>query len=126
MAQLLSVEPVLMVRDVAASIRFYAKLGFRTLFQDGADTPGYAVIGRESVTLHLQWHAEEDFADGDRPNYRFQVTDIDSLYDEFTAARVVPDGKRIAERPWGTREFEFYDPDRNGLFFVAAHPITAR
>ena len=34
MAKLDAVQPVLMVRDVAASIRFYQRLGFQLAFAD--------------------------------------------------------------------------------------------
>ena len=55
-AKLRDVKPVLMVRDVPASIRFFAGLGFEELFNDSATDPKYAGVARDGVELHLQWH----------------------------------------------------------------------
>jgi catechol 2,3-dioxygenase-like lactoylglutathione lyase family enzyme len=45
-----------MVRDVAASIKFYEGLGFTLAFRDSPTDPKYAGIRRDAVELHLQWH----------------------------------------------------------------------
>lgn len=119
MAELRAVHPVLMVRDVRASARWYCeRLGFRPLFADDDADPRYAGIGRDGVELHLQWHSEQEWADGlDVPTYRFLVDDPDAVFAELASNGVVPDGKVVEDTPWGTREFGLYDPDRNGLFF---------
>lgn len=106
---------MLSVRDVEAAVAFYLRLGFTRAWGDDR----YAVIRRESVSLHLQWHdASEWSVPCDRPMYRFIVEDPDALFDEFSLAGVVPAGKQVEDKPWGTREFAFYDPDRNGLVFM--------
>jgi catechol 2,3-dioxygenase-like lactoylglutathione lyase family enzyme len=117
MAKLESVQPVLMVRNVAASIQFYRLLGFAPAFMDSPIDPKYAGVRRDAVELHFQWHEAEDFSQGDRPNYRFVVTDIDELSQEFSSR--CPDAERteVKDTPWGTREFHVRDPDRNGLHF---------
>ncbi len=117
MAKLESVQPVLMVRDVTASIQFYQLLGFEPAFRDSPVEPKYAGVRRDGVELHLQWHEAKDFAQGDRPTYRFVVPDIDELFEEFSVR--CPDLHRteVRDTPWGTREFHVRDPDRNGLQF---------
>lgn len=111
------VRPVLMSRDVAASVRFYVeRLGFSLLFQDDPAIPRYAGVGRDGVELHLQWHdAAEWEPPRDRPNYRFLVQDVDGLYREFSARGVA--GTVVMDTAWNTREFHVHDPDRNGLQF---------
>jgi catechol 2,3-dioxygenase-like lactoylglutathione lyase family enzyme len=120
-----AVVPVLMSRDVEASLRFYAKLGFATDFTDTPDQPRYAGISRDGVALHLQWQDAAHWANSlDRPMYRFPVRDLDALYAEFKAAGALPATNaspyaKPADTPWGTREFHFYDPDGNGLQFFS-------
>ena len=116
-AKLGAVKPVLMVRDVPASIRFFAALGFEALFTDSATDPKYAGVARDGVELHLQWHdASEWNYLNDRPTYRFAVDDVDRLFEEF---RAVPnlDRTEVRATAWGTREFHVRDTDRNGLQF---------
>lgn len=119
-AQLEAVHPVLMVRDVPASLRFYRDLGFDLAFADSETAPRYASIRRDGVELHLQWHAGSDFSPGDRPTYRFVVRDVDGLFAEFASRASGLDRTEVGNTPWGTREFHVRDPDRNGLQFYRA------
>jgi catechol 2,3-dioxygenase-like lactoylglutathione lyase family enzyme len=107
------VEPVLNVRDVAASTRFYARLGFVERFRDDPDSPRFVIVGRDDVVLALQWHDFVGIA-GDRPTARFPVDDVDGLSSEFG---VLPDRTAVSDTAWGTREFHVRDPDGNGLQF---------
>jgi uncharacterized glyoxalase superfamily protein PhnB len=107
-----------MSRDVARSIRFYARLGFVLAFQDAPVNAKYAGIRRDGVELHVQWHdAKEWEYPNDRPTYRFVVQDVDRLFEEFRENGALPDGANIKDTPWGTREFHLRDPDGNGLQF---------
>lgn len=120
-----AVHPVLMSRDVAASLRFFARLGFVERFRDRPDDPRYAGVERDGVELHLQWHDAARFErPGDRPTYRFLVADVDALYAELGAAGALEASassaspwRKPAATPWGTREFHLRDPDGNGLQF---------
>lgn len=120
-----SVHPVLMAREVMASVRFYQDLGFTLLFQDMPEAPKYAVIRRDNVELHLQWGDPTQWSHtGDRPVYRFIVDDVDRLHREFADnGRVLAEPGRggpwavPAETPWGTREFHLRDPGDNILQF---------
>jgi catechol 2,3-dioxygenase-like lactoylglutathione lyase family enzyme len=112
------VQPVLMCRDVAASIRFYVeRLGFSLAFQDAPHDPKYAGVARDGVELHLQWHDAPAWAyPVDRPTYRFVVRNVDGLSEELRG-RQVADMTPVRDIAWGTREFHVRDPDRNGLQF---------
>lgn len=120
-----AVHPVLMARDVGASVAFFAKLGFALLFEDSPASPRYAVVKRDGCELHLQWQDASQW-DGsrDRPAYRFLVEDVDLLFDEFRAAGAAPDDScprspwaAPGDTPWGTREFHLRDPGGNVLQF---------
>lgn len=112
------VQPVLMSRDVAASIRFYERLGFKLVGQDSQLEPKYARMMRDDIELHFQWHdAKEWDYPNDRPTYRFVVQDVDGLYQQFEESGALADATKVAETPWGTREFHVRDPDLNGLQF---------
>jgi catechol 2,3-dioxygenase-like lactoylglutathione lyase family enzyme len=113
------VQPVLMVRDVPASIRFYVeRLGFTLTFEDVPGDPKYAGVKRDGVELHLQWHdAKEWEYPNDRPTYRFVVQDVDGLFEELRTRGGLSPTSEVRDTPWGTREFHVQDPDRNGLQF---------
>ncbi len=71
-ATLDSIQPVLMARDIEASVRFYGRLGFQLIVQDDAAEPRYAAVQRDGVEIHFQWHDDSQWAAGiDRPTYRF-------------------------------------------------------
>lgn len=119
-----AVHPVLMARDVAASLRFYTRLGFTTSFRDDPAAPRYAAIRRGRVELHLQWADPGQWAhQGDRPSYRFLAPDVDALHAEFLADGGLVPGvgsgawTMPADTPWGTREFHIRDPAGNVLQF---------
>ena len=122
---LLALHPVLVAYDVPASLAFFARLGFAERFRDDPEAPRYAAVRRGAIEFHLQWGAPADQAGGDRPVYRFHVTDVDRLFDHWVAAdAIAPDRmtgpyRRPADTPWGTREFHLHDPAGNGLQFYA-------
>ena len=128
-AEVTAVHPVLMARDVAASLRFYARLGFAAAFRDDPAAPRYAAVRRGPVELHLQWADPSQWAhDGDRPAYRFLAPDVDALHAEFRAAGALDPGvggpwAAPADTPWGTREFHLRDPGGNVLQFY--RPLAA-
>ena len=112
--------PVLAVRNVVAAIAFYThKLGFTCSYTDSPQTPGYAVVGRDEVVIHLQSHAPEEFGHGEGPELRFRVVNVDGLFEEYRTQDVFHSRTTLQDTPWGTREFAFFDPDGNGLFFYS-------
>ena len=124
-ARLQNVHPVLMAKDVAASVRFYSALGFTLSFVDQPGDPKYAGVVRDGVELHIQWADSEQWAyPTDRPAYRFVVSDVDAIYREFAASGSINPGTSQgspwavpADTPWGTREFHLRDPGQNCLQF---------
>lgn len=117
MVEILAVQPVLMVRDIARSIRFYRRLGFESAFEDRAKEPRYAGIKRDSFELHLQWHDPLEWTyPVDRPTMRFVVDDVDGLHSAFVKTRI-QHLTEPATTSRGTYEFHLQDPDGNGLQF---------
>ncbi|GJG87311.1 hypothetical protein tb265_24920 [Gemmatimonadetes bacterium T265] len=123
-----AVHPVLMARDVAASVAFYARLGFAAVFVDDPAAPRYAGVRRDAIELHVQWADPGQWAHaGDRPAYRVVASDVDALHAEFlTASGLAGSGQGSAsggpyaapaDMPWGTREFHVRDPGGNVLQF---------
>ena len=111
------VNPVLPSRDVASAIEFYVnKLGFTLSFRD-ANEPKYAGVKRDNVELHLQWHDPKEWERVERPMLRFLVADVDALHNELKSKEVFHENTALRNTPWGTREFAFYDIDKNGLTF---------
>ncbi len=114
--KLLSIIPVLPSQDVARDVDWYRqKTGFEPVFQDNM----YAVLHREHLSIHLQWHADtpEDPLLGGSV-IRILVENIQPLFDEFVGRGTVSADKFIANTPWNTNEFGFYDLNNNAVFLV--------
>ncbi len=126
-----AVHPVLMARDVAASVAFFRKLGFTVAFADPPASPRYAVVARDGCELHLQWQDASQFEGSrDRPTYRIRVERLDEFFEDLKAAGIAPDASLPAspwaepgDTPWGTREFHLRDPAGNGLHFYQGRGI---
>ncbi|TAE51948.1 MAG: glyoxalase/bleomycin resistance/extradiol dioxygenase family protein [Bacteroidetes bacterium] len=114
--ELLHIIPVLPSADIARDILWYKeKTGFEAIFSDSM----YAVLYREHLGLHLQWHADtEDDPLLGGSVIRIRVKNIDPLFEEFVQrGTVAPDAMR-RHTPWETHEFGFYDLNRNAVFIV--------
>lgn len=108
-------NPVMAVKDVKASAKFYKEaLGFHIdiLWEN----PNYGCVSRGAITI--------EFGEG-RQNYvggsacTIQVSDVDSLYNEFEARGVNFVGD-FAERDYGSKDFRIRDIDGNQLVFGSA------
>ena len=121
------VHPILGVRDLEKALSFYVdRLGFKLAFRDGSTPTNYAGIQRDAVELHMQFQYEHEMS---TMRLRFLVEDPDTLFDEYRTKDVFHDRTQLANTPWGTREFAFYDLDGNGLTFyrgLTKTEITAR
>ena len=120
MTRLTAIHPVLPTKAVKPAIDFYVgRLGFQLAGTDRADDPRYAVIRRDAIEAHLQWHSAEEWArDGvDRLMLRIAVDDPASLFAEYADKGVFHDRTALRKTGWGTEEFAFYDLDGNGLTF---------
>lgn len=103
--------PVLPAVDAAESAAFYIeKLGFREAFRD-ATPPKYIGVIRDELHLHLA-SAPPELARtiGDQTMCRFYVSDVDALYEEYSAHNIIHPNGPIHNTPWNTREFSVIDP----------------
>ena len=112
----LSIVPVLPSLDIERDINWYMeKTGFNCVFSDGM----YAILSRDNLSLHLQWHAdtEDDPLIGGSV-VRIFVNNIKPLFAEFVERGTVNQDKFRPNTPWKTNEFGFYDLNNNAIFFV--------
>jgi catechol 2,3-dioxygenase-like lactoylglutathione lyase family enzyme len=109
------VHPILGTRDLERAIGFYVdRLGFTLAFRDGSVPTNYVGFRRDAVELHMQFQYPHEMG---TIRLRFVVDDPDALYSEYRDKGVVDETTRLADTPWGTREFALYDLDRNALTF---------
>jgi len=113
------IHPVLPVKDVVGALDFYVnRLGFKIAFADDEKNPKYAGILRDAIEIHLQWHdAVEWETTVERPMLRIVTQNIEALYKEYSEKDVFHAHTLLRETAWGTKEFAFYDPFKNGLTF---------
>lgn len=117
------VVPILLVRDVTASARFFeAKLGFAIDFLYG-DPPFYGSVSRDGVRLHLRFVHEPVFATAAAREESliaasFEVTDVRALFEEFTG-RGAPFTQGLVSHEWGGTDFHVRDADGNVVSFVS-------
>lgn len=112
----LCIIPVLPSSDIARDIFWYnQKTGFETVYHDTM----YAVLKRDNLYIHLQWHADTDndpISGGSV--IRVYGKNIKPLFDEFVQRGTVDKTKFISNTPWGTNEFGFFDLNKNAIFIV--------
>ncbi|MDO1511455.1 glyoxalase superfamily protein [Maribacter confluentis] len=116
---LYQIHPVLPVWDVVEALDFYVnRLGFRIAFADDAKKPKYAGVIRDAIEIHLQWHDVKEWElEIDRPMLRIVTQNIQALYTEYAEKDIFNPHTLLRETAWGTKEFAFYDPFKNGLTF---------
>jgi catechol 2,3-dioxygenase-like lactoylglutathione lyase family enzyme len=106
--------PVLPVRDLAASLAHYARLGFATNEYTGESAAGgYGFARRDGVELHLGTVAAGR-SWSPTTAYLF-VDDADSLAAEWSATGA--DVRPPEDTPWGQHEGVMIDPDGNIIRF---------
>ena len=97
--------PVLRVADAAASVQWYRRIGFETIFEhrfaDGM--PAHVGIRRDDAVIHLSEHT------GDSPGPALLYVWVDAVDPLAELFGLVPD-----EMPWA-RDVEVADPDGNRL-----------
>ena len=112
----LTIIPVLPSSDIARDLAWYEeKTGFKTVFYDNM----YALLQRENLCIHLQWHADTE--EGPLLGgsvIRIFVKNIRPLFDEFVKRGTVNKNEFVANTPWQTNEFGFYDLNKNAIFMV--------
>lgn len=114
--ELLSIIPVLPSASIERDIDWYKqKTGFEVFYADHM----YAVLYREQIVIHLQWHADTN----DDPLLggsviRIHVKNIKDLFDELVQRGTVTADKLRMNTPWKTNEFGFYDLNNNAIFIM--------
>jgi len=112
----LKIVPVLPSSNISRDVKWYKeKAGFQPVFFDKM----YAVLNRDQLYIHLQWHADstEDPLLGGSV-IRIVVNNIKPIFDEFVQKGVVHQNKFIANTPWNTNEFGFFDLNQNAIFII--------
>ena len=122
-AKLLTIIPVLPSADIKRDVAWYkAKTGFECIFSDDK----YAILRRDYICLHLQWHANtanDPLLGGSV--VRLQGSNIKVLFEEFVKRGAVPPHKFDVNTPWGTNEFGFFDLNNNAIFIMEDIEIYA-
>lgn len=114
MSRLLQARATLGVRDVVASIDFYARaLGFDVIVSMG-EPPNFALLGADGVGLGIVESAAPAVAE-----FACCYFDVDGV--EELHRRCVDAGARITNpltrQPWGNYDFVVADPDGHQLAF---------
>lgn len=126
--RVLRVAPVLLVRDIVASVEFWReRVGFETDAIHG-EPPSFAMPTRDDVTIMLAQVPAG--SEPPMPNWRVLdkcnqvyvwVDDANALYDELRG-RGAPIDFSIYDTPWGTREFGIQDLDEHDIAFGQVLP----
>ena len=104
--------PVLASLNIQDTLQFYVdKLRFRVVHED----PDYGIISRNHIELHF-WKCDDPIHPKNTSCYIY-VEDIDALYEEMEAEKVIHPNGKIADRPWGMREFAILDLHGNLIKF---------
>ena len=116
MADLTKIRCVLAVQKLDASVTYYTSiLGMGIDFT----APGWAFLSRGSFRLMLGECADAMPAHetGDHSYFIYvTVEGIDEFYDELMANGATPTQK-LADKPWGMREFGVRTPDGHRIMF---------
>jgi hypothetical protein len=102
------VAPVVPVRNLAAALERYRRLGFTARAYDGPERYGY--VERGAVSMHLTEWSEHDPLRTGAVVYLY-VSDADAVHAEWVASGVEGRFVEPADTPYGLREFAYVDPD---------------
>ena len=114
--EFLNMIPVLPSLDLLRDIEWYKeKTGFEVFYSDEK----YAILYRENLVLHLQWHGNtaEDPFPGESVT-RIYVKNIIPLFEEFVQRGTITSDRLKSKTPWNTNEFGFYDLNKNSIFVM--------
>ena len=103
--QMLTAFPVLLSRDIPATVRFYTStLAFTCRYQE----EGLAILQRDSIELHFTACPDQHLIDWS--SCRVGVTGIDELYAEYDRRGILHPNSKLHDTHSGTREFGIIDP----------------
>lgn len=112
----LEISPVLPSANIDRDVEWYqARIGFTLLHKDNM----YAVLRRENICIHLQWHADtEDDPLLGGSVIKIFVKQLEPIFQELVERGTVSPEKLRLNTAWNTNEFGFYDLNQNAIFFV--------
>ncbi len=122
-SQIMNITPVIPSADIIRDANWYdSYTGFKPVQMDDM----YAVLKRDNLCIHLQWHAniKEDPLLGGSVIKIF-VNDIYPVFEEFMERGTLTKEKLRLNRSWKAHEFGFYDPNNNAIFVVQDLKIDA-
>ena len=122
MSEIVTATFVLAVNDLALSKKFYTeKLGFAEDFS----VDGWTFLSRGACKLRLG-HCPDVMPMSDAPDHSWfaylHVENARTLYDE-TVKNGVEIWHKLADKPWGMREFAIVTPDGHRIVFGERLPV---
>lgn len=106
------VIPVLPSININETIRFYeSKLGF-TAHNKG----GYVILKKDGIELHFFLCSDKYLCENS--SCCIQVSDVECLYSELSAADIVNLKGKLTDKPGGIKEFSIKDNNGNRLIFA--------
>jgi hypothetical protein len=113
--KLQTICPVLSTSDLERDINWYkTRVGFNLTHQE----EGYAVLNRDHIWIHLQWHHNNEEDPINISVIKIFVNDIQPIFKEMLTRGTTSKDKLHLNTPWSTHEFGFYDLNNNAVFFV--------
>ncbi len=115
MTKLLATIPVLSSANIARDVAWYEeKTGFRNV----SDQEDYAIMQRENLAFHLQFHHGTEDDPVLAGVMRIWVQGILPFFEEFVRRGTVAPDKLRMRTAWGTNEFGFYDLNMNAVIVM--------
>lgn len=112
----LATIPVLSSADIDRDVAWYTE---KTGFQAAYVQDGYAIMQRENLEFHLQWHHGTEDDPVLAGVMRIWLEDgLLELFEEFVQRGTVSPEKLRMKTDWGTNEFGFYDLNMNAIFVM--------
>jgi len=118
--QLIGITPIPPSSNIKRDIEWYdEKTGFKQVYHDNI----YAVLKRDDLCIHLQWHADtvDDPLLGGSV-IRIFVNNIRPMFEGFVQRGTLDKKKLVTNTPWGTNEFGFFDLNKHAIFIVEDIP----
>lgn len=114
--KLIQIVPVLPSSNILRDVAWYEKYtGFSPIHFDEM----YAVLKKEHLNIHLQWHTDtkDDPLLGGSVIKIF-VKNIQPIFEDFIQRGTITKEKLQLKTSWRTNEFGFYDLNKNAIFIV--------
>ncbi len=113
---LINITPVLPSLDIDRDVAWYKEImDFELVSKDKM----YAVLKREKLFIHLQWHADtEDDPLLGGSVIKIFVEDTHAIFQEMAIKGAISQDKSPLKTAWNTIEFGVYDLNKNAIFIV--------